>query len=228
MGQKVRPTGIRIGITRDWSSRWYADKQSFGGWLLEDVAIRRHIKEHYYSAGIPRIEIERDGRRVTITLHAARPGVVIGRKGARVDQLKTDLEKITKQEVQLNIEEVRDPELDAQLIAESVSEQLKKRSAFRRVLKMTIRNVRERGALGVKIMVAGRLGGAEMARREHASEGKIPLSTLRADIDYGFWEAKTTAGIIGIKVWLYKGEVLSKAEAKLKGEQPDGAHAQAG
>lgn len=233
MGQKVRPTGIRIGITRDWSSRWYADKQTFGRYLLEDAAIRRHVKEHYYSAGIPHIEIERDANRVTVTLHAARPGVVIGRRGARVDQLKTDLEKITKQDVQLNIEEVRDPDTDAQLVAEGVAEQLRKRMAFRRVLKMTIKGCMERGVLGIKIMVSGRLGGAEMARKEHSSAGKIPLSTLRADIDYGFAEARTTFGIIGVKVWIYRGEVLPDKDSKkkkqiIKEEQPDGANAQAG
>ncbi len=221
MGQKVRPTGIRIGITRDWSSRWYASKQDFGRFLREDYHIRRHIKKYFYSAGVPEIEIERDARRVTVTLHAARPGVVIGRKGAKVDQLKTDLEKITSQDVQLNIEEVPDPETDAQLIAEGVADQLQKRAAFRRVLKNTIRNTRERGALGIKIMVAGRLGGAEMARREHSSEGKIPLSTLRADIRYGFAEAKTTYGVIGVKCWVYKGEVLGK-----RGGERHGAHAQ--
>ena len=219
MGQKVRPTGIRVGITRTWSSRWYATKQDFGRFLREDFMIRRHIKKHFYSAGVPRVEIERDSRRVTVTLWAARPGVVIGRKGARVDQLKTDLENITQQEIKLEIEEVTDPELNAQLIAENVSDQLMKRMAFRRVLKNTIRNSRERGALGIKIMVSGRLGGADMARREHQSEGKIPLSTLRADIDYGFTEAKTKTGIIGVKVWVFKGEV--------KRRQRYGANAQA-
>jgi small subunit ribosomal protein S3 len=221
MGQKVRPTGIRIGITRDWSSRWYATKKDFGRFLREDFLIRRHIKEHFYSAGVPRVEIERDGRKVIVKLWAARPGVVIGRKGSRVDQLKADLEQIAQQEVKLNIEEVTDIDTNAQLIAESVSDQLKKRMAFRRVLKNAIRNSRDRGALGIKIMVAGRLGGAEMARREHQSEGKIPLSTLRADIDYGFTEAKTTYGVIGVKVWVYKGEKLKKKRSK------HGTHAEA-
>jgi len=225
MGQKVRPTGIRIGITRDWSSRWYATKQEFGKFLKEDHEIRKYIKNEFYSAGVPLIEIERDGvgesRKVTINLHAARPGVVIGRKGARVDQLKTELESITGGRVQLNIAEVNDPDTNAQLVAENVAEQLLKRQQFRRVLNNTIRTTRERGALGVKIMVAGRLGGAEMARREYATEGKIPLSTLRADIDYGFAEARTTYGIIGVKCWIYKGDVLEK-----KGGRRHGANAQ--
>ncbi|MEM7261270.1 MAG: 30S ribosomal protein S3 [Planctomycetota bacterium] len=227
MGQKVRPTGIRIGITRDWSSRWYATKQEFGKFLKEDHLIRKHIKSEFYSAGVPLIEIERDGdgesRKVTINLHAARPGVVIGRKGARVDELRTELEAITGGKVQLNIAEVNDPDTNAQLVAENVADQLLKRQPFRRVLKNTIRNTRERGALGVKVMVAGRLGGAEMARREYATEGKIPLSTLRADIDYGFAEARTTYGVIGVKTWIYKGEILDKNK---KGGQRHGANAQ--
>lgn len=226
MGQKVRPTGIRLGITRDWSSRWYATKKDFGNFLVEDQRVRRHIKDNYGSAGVPEVEIERevkgDGYKVTVTLHAARPGVVIGRKGARVDQLKADLEKITGQEIQLNIEEVPDPETNAQLVAEAVSDQLLKRAAFRRVLKNTVRGVMERGAQGVKVMVAGRLGGAELARTEFAVEGKIPLSTLRADIDYGFAEARTSYGVIGCKVWVYKGDVLER-----KDKQRYGAHAKA-
>ncbi|MCI0652122.1 MAG: 30S ribosomal protein S3 [Planctomycetes bacterium] len=211
MGQKVRPIGIRVGITRDWSSRWYADKKEFGQCLLEDAKLRKHIRRECYSAGVSRIEIERNGRRVTVWLHVARPGVVIGRKGARVEQLKSELQDISKgKDIQLNIEEVAEPETDAQLISENVAEQLKKRASFRRVLKQVIRTARERGAKGIKVMVSGRLGGAEMARREKASEGKVPLSTLRADIDYGFSEAITTYGVIGCKVWVYKGEVLEE------------------
>lgn len=224
MGQKVRPTGLRLGITRGWDSRWYANKKAFGSLLVEDQRIRKHIKRNYGGAGIPRIEIEResDGSKMTITLHAARPGVVIGRKGSRVDQLKEDLELLTGgKDVQLNIEEVPDPDTNAQLVAEGVAEQLIKRAAFRRVLKNTIRSVRERGALGVKVMVSGRLGGAEMARKEFSAEGKIPLSTLRADIDYGFAEAQTTYGIIGIKCWVYKGDVIGR-----KGFSRHGANAQ--
>jgi len=227
MGQKVRPTSIRLGITRKHSSRWYASKQEFGRFLAEDQRIRKHIKHDFYSAGVPLIEIEREGdgdnRKVTITLHAARPGVVIGRKGARVDQLKEELEKMTQGKIQLNIAEVDDPDTNAQLVAENVADQLLKRQPFRRVLKNTIRNSRERGVLGIKIMMSGRLQGAEMARTEHSSEGKIPLSTLRADIDYGLALARTTYGIIGVKVWIYKGEVL-----KEKKEAPHGTDAQKG
>ena len=227
MGQKVRPTGIRIGITRNWSSRWYANKKDFGRYLLEDRKIRRHIKNEFYSAGVSSIDIERDENKVGLTLMVARPGVVIGRKGARIESLKKELEVITAgKDVSLNIQEVAVPELDAQLIAENVGDQLKKRAAFRRVLKMTIRNARDRGAQGVKIMISGRLGGAEMARREMAMEGKIPLSTLRADIDYGFHEAITTYGVIGIKVWVYRGEVIG--DEKEKKEAQNVADAKAG
>ena len=222
MGQKVRPTAIRIGITRQWSSRWYADKKDFGRYLLEDKHIRTHIKREFYSAGVSRIDIERDENRVTVALYVARPGVVIGRKGARIEQLRGDLEIITDgRQCHLNIQEVTDPEFDAQLTAEAVAESLKKRQPFRRVLKQTIRTARERGVKGIKVMVSGRLGGADMARREHSSEGKIPLSTLRADIDYGFTHAITTYGVIGVKVWIYRGEVIKGKRE----EKPHGAHA---
>lgn len=221
MGQKVRPTGIRIGITRDWASRWYANKQEFGKFLGEDQRIRRFIKREFYSAGVPTVEIEREGdgenRKVTITLHAARPGVVIGRKGQRVDMLKHELEKMTGGKVQLNITEVNEPRVNAQLVAEGVADQLIKRKPFRRVLKNTTQESMDAGALGVKIMVSGRLGGAEMARREVTSMGKIPLSTLRADIDYGLAEARTTYGIIGVKAWIYRGEVLKEKKGRSHG-----------
>jgi small subunit ribosomal protein S3 len=214
MGQKVRPTGVRLGITRDWSSRWYANKQEFGKLLVEDQKIRKFIKNEFFSAGVPEIEIERNGQVVTITLHAARPGVVIGRKGARVEQLRADLETMTRQKVQLNISEVQNPDLNAQLVAENVADQLRRRMPFRRVLKNTIRTSRDAGAKGIKIMVAGRLGGAEIARTEFQVEGSIPLSTLRADVDYGFAEARTTYGVIGVKCWIYRGEVLQKGKAR--------------
>ena len=219
MGQKVNPISIRLGITRGWSSRWFANKQQFGKFLIEDNRIRKHIKKEYGSAGIPEVEVEREGNgeeyKLTVTLHAARPGVVIGRKGARVDQLRGELEKIAGREVQLNINEVTEPDQNAQLVAEGIAEQIVKRAAFRRILKNTLRTVMEqRGVEGIKVMISGRLGGAEMARSESASEGKIPLSTLRADIQYGFAEAKTTYGITGIKVWIYKGEVLGKLGGK--------------
>ena len=208
MGQKVRPTGIRLGITRDWSSRWYANKQEYGKLLVEDQKIRRYIKHEFYSAGVPEIEIERIGQVVTINLHAARPGVVIGRKGARVEQLRADLEAMTQSKVQLNINEVPNPDLNSTLVAENVAEQLRRRMPFRRVLKNTLRTVRDAGAKGVKIMVSGRLGGHEIARTEWYQEGRLPLHTLKADIDYGFAEARTTYGVVGCKVWIYKGDLL--------------------
>ncbi len=214
MGQKVNPKGIRIGITRDWSSRWYATKAEFGKLLVEDQKIRRFIKHEFYSAGVPEIEIERDGQVVTIHMHAARPGVVIGRKGARVEQLRADLEAITRSKVQLNINEVQNPDVNAQLVAENISDQLRRRMPFRRVLKNTLRTTMDAGAKGIKIMVSGRLGGAEIARSECQVEGSIPLSTLRADIDYGLAEARTTYGVIGVKVWVYRGEVLEKVKGK--------------
>ncbi len=215
MGQKVRPTGLRIGITRSWSSRWYATKKEFGRYLLEDARIRRHIKREFYGAGVSSMDIERDLNRVTVTITVARPGVVIGRKGARIEELKQELEVLTGgRAVNLNIQEVQDPEVDAQLIAENVSEQLKKRQPFRRVMKQAIKTARDHGVPGIKVMISGRLGGAELARCEHAAEGSIPLSTLRADIDYGFAESITTYGVIGIKVWVYKGEILKEKENK--------------
>ena len=212
MGQKVSPTATRIGITRDWSSRWYANKQEYGKLLVEDQQIRRYIKREFYSAGVPEIEIERNGQVVTIRLHAARPGVVIGRKGARVEQLRADLEAITQSKVQLDINEVQNPDLNAQLVAENVADQLRRRMPFRRVLKNTLRTSRDAGAKGIKVMVSGRLGGAEIARTEFQVEGSIPLSTLRADIDYGLAESRTTYGVIGVKVWIYRGEVLEKGK----------------
>ena len=214
MGQKVRPTATRIGITRDWSSRWYANKQEYGKLLVEDQKIRRFIKDEFYSAGVPEIEIERNGQVVTINLHAARPGVVIGRKGARVEQLRADLEALTKTKVQLNINEVQNADLNAQLVAENVADQLRRRMPFRRVLKNTLRTSMDAGAKGIKCMVSGRLGGAEIARSEVQVDGSIPLSTLRADIDYGLAEARTTYGVIGVKVWIYRGEVLEKGKAR--------------
>ena len=205
MGQKTRPTGFRIGITENWRSRWFANKQRFGKLLVQDQHIRKFIKREYAVAGIPKIEIERDMERVHVFLHTSRPGVIIGRKGAKVDKLKEDLEKLCGQEVKLEIREVLNPELDAQLAAESVAQQLEKRAAFRRVMKQMMKAARDKGALGVKVQVSGRLGGAEMARCEAFSEGKVPLQTLQANIDYGFAEAFTTYGAIGVKVWIYRG-----------------------
>jgi small subunit ribosomal protein S3 len=205
MGQKTRPTGFRIGITENWRSRWFANKQRFGKLLVQDQHIRKFIKREYAVAGIPKIEIERDMERVHVFLHTSRPGVIIGRKGAKVDKLKEDLEKLCGQEVKLEIREVLNPEIDAQLAAESVAQQLEKRAAFRRVMKQMMKAAKDKGALGVKIQVSGRLGGAEMARCENFSEGKVPLQTLQAHIDYGFAEAFTTYGAIGVKVWIYRG-----------------------
>jgi small subunit ribosomal protein S3 len=205
MGQKTQPTGFRIGITENWRSRWFANKQRFGKLLVQDQLIRKFIKREYAVAGIPKIEIERDMERVHVFLHTSRPGVIIGRKGAKVDKLKEDLEKLCGQEVKLEIREVLNPEIDAQLAAESVAQQLEKRVAFRRVMKMTIKSALEKGAQGVKIQVAGRLGGSEMARCELFNEGKVPLQTLQANIDYGFAEAFTNFGAIGVKVWIYRG-----------------------
>jgi small subunit ribosomal protein S3 len=205
MGQKTRPTGFRIGITENWRSRWFANKQRFGKLLVQDNLIRKFIKREYAVAGIPRIEIERDMERVQIYLHTSRPGVIIGRKGAKVDKLKEDLEKLCGQEVKLEIREVLNPEIDAQLTAEAVAQQLEKRANFRRVMKTAIKAAIDKGAQGVKIHVGGRLGGSEMARRETFSQGKVPLATLQAHVDYGFAEAFTTYGSIGVKCWIYRG-----------------------
>lgn len=205
MGQKTRPTGFRIGITENWRSRWFANKQRFGKLLVQDQLIRKFIKREYAGAGIPKIEIERDMERVHVYLHTSRPGVIIGRKGAKVDKLKEDLQKLAGQEVKLEIREVLNPEIDAQLAAESVAQQLEKRAAFRRVMKTMIKTAMDKGAQGVKVQVSGRLGGSEMARCELFSEGKVPLQTLQAHIDYGFAEAFTTYGAIGVKVWIYRG-----------------------
>lgn len=205
MGQKAHPTGLRLGITEGWKSRWYADKKSFGKLLVEDQKIRRQIKKNYHFAGIPKIEIERTRETAKVTLHTARPGLIIGRKGAEIDKLKDDLEKLTGRSVTIKIKEITAPELDAQLVAESIAEQLVKRTPFRRAMKRSIETTIGSGAGGIKIQVSGRLAGAEIARTEASIEGKIPLHTLGADIDYGFAEAMTTYGTIGVKTWIYKG-----------------------
>ncbi len=208
MGQKVDPRGIRLGIVRDWDARWYADKKSFPGLLLEDVNIRKHIKNKLYSAGISKIHLERTANRVRVTIHTAKPGVVIGRGGAEVEVLRKELEALTGKQATINILEVKKPELDAQLVAENVAAQLERRIAFRRAMKQAVGRSLKMGAEGIRIAVAGRLGGAEIARTEWYSEGKVPLHTLRADIDFGLAEANTTYGKIGVKVWVCKGEVL--------------------
>jgi len=223
MGQKVRPTGLRIGITETWRSRWYARKQDFGTRLVEDQKIRQYVKKNYSFAGIARIDIERSGgQEVKITLHTARPGIIIGRKGAEVERLRETLEKLvvsgaapderTKKVVKLDIIEVNKPELSAQLVAEGISEQLSKRASYRRALQKAAEMTMEAGAKGIKILIAGRLGGTEMARRQKLILGSIPLHTFRADIDYGFAEAPTTYGHIGVKVWIYKGLVMPSKE----------------
>ena len=208
MGQKTHPIGFRLGATRTWSSRWFATK-GYAVLLHEDVKIRRYIKNSLYHAGISRIDIERSANRIRITIYTARPGIIIGRKGSEVEKLKNELQARTGKEVHLNIEEVIHPELDAQLVAENVALQLQKRVAFRRAMKKAVTSALRLGAGGIRIACAGRLAGAEIARREWYRDGRVPLHTIRADIDYGLAEARTTYGTIGVKVWIFRGEVLS-------------------
>jgi len=207
MGHKVHPVGFRIGVHKGWQSNWYADKR-YTEQLHEDLLIRRTIRNQYREAGISLIEIERAANQVTVAVHTSRPGIVIGRAGQRVDELRNTLEGLTGKRVRLNIQEIRFPELDAYLVAKNVAEQLERRVGFRRALKQTVTRTMQRGAQGIKIAIGGRLGGAEMARREVERTGRVPLHTLRADIDYGMAEAHTTYGRIGIKVWIYKGDIL--------------------
>ncbi|MDP2863658.1 MAG: 30S ribosomal protein S3 [Desulfobacterales bacterium] len=209
MGQKVNPIGLRLGIVKTWESKWYAGK-NYAGYILEDFNIRKFLKKKLNHAGISRIEIERSSKRVRLRIYASRPGIIIGKKGSEILLLKQELEKQISHEVMIDIQEVRKPEIDAQLIAESVAQQMIKRVAFRRAMKRGVASAMRFGAMGVKIICSGRLGGAEMARREWYREGRVPLHTLRADIDYGFTEALTTYGIIGIKVFVFKGEILKK------------------
>ncbi|MDR1735609.1 MAG: 30S ribosomal protein S3 [Oscillospiraceae bacterium] len=210
MGQKVNPHGLRVGVIKGWDSRWYARDDKVGNLIVEDYKIREFLKGKLYAAGIPRIEIERDTTRVRIFLHCARPGVVLGRSGSDIEKLRADIEKLISKPVALNIVEVKRPDASAQLVAENIAQQLEKRISFRRAMKQSMaRSMRDPSVKGIKTAVSGRLGGAEIARREHYHEGTIPLQTLRADIDYGFAEAKTTYGRIGVKVWIYKGEVLT-------------------
>lgn len=216
MGQKIHPNGFRVGITRDWNSRWYSRKQNYGELLIEDDRIRRFIKQEYYFAGIPKVEIERKGDQIMILVHCARPGVLIGRKGVKVDKLKEQLEKLSGKEITLNIHEVTRPELDAQLVAESVAEQIEKRASFRRALKRSMQLTMDRGAKGIKLRIAGRLGGNEIARVQSALEGSIPLTTLTADIDYGFAEARCSYGRIGVKCWIYKGPIRKTASVGVR------------
>ncbi len=208
MGQKINPTGLRIGVIKDWESRWYAKKSDFGDTLVEDYELREYLLETLAPAGVPKVEIERTAKRVRVNIHVAKPGMVIGRGGAEIEKLKATIEKKLGKEVSLNIIEVKNPDVNAQLVAESIASQLERRISFRRALKQAIGRAMKLGAKGIKCQVSGRLGGAEIARSETYKEGTIPLQTIRADIDYGFAEAKTTYGRIGVKVWIYTGEVL--------------------
>ena len=219
MGQKINPTGLRIGVIKDWESRWYAKKGEFGDTLVEDYELREYLLETLAPAGVPKVEIERTAKRVRINIHVAKPGMVIGRGGAEIEKLKATIEKKLGKEVSLNIIEVKNPDVNAQLVAESIASQLERRISFRRALKQAIGRAMKLGARGIKCQVSGRLGGAEIARSETYKEGTIPLQTIRADIDYGFAEAKTTYGRIGVKVWIYTGEVLQVSNNE-KRERP--------
>lgn len=212
MGQKVHPVGFRLGIIKTWNARWFASK-NIGGLLYEDIKIKKYVKDRLFQAGISSIEIERAANKLRVNIAAARPGIIIGKKGAEIEKLKAEIQKLTDREVYINISEVQRPEVDAQLVAENVCQQLVKRVAFRRAMKRSVSSALRFGAKGIKIACAGRLGGAEMARREWYREGRVPLQTLRADIDYGFAEARTTYGIIGVKVWVFRGETLTKGKA---------------
>ncbi|MDR2238881.1 MAG: 30S ribosomal protein S3 [Zoogloeaceae bacterium] len=212
MGQKIHPTGFRLSVTRNWGSRWYANSKSFPQMLNEDIEVRDYLKKKLSHAFVSRVVIERPAKNARITVYSARPGVVIGRKGEDIEHLKADLQKIMGVQVHVNIEEIRKPEVDAQLIADSIAQQLEKRIMFRRAMKRAMQSAMRLGAQGIKIMSSGRLNGAEIARREWYREGRVPLHTLRADIDYGTSEAQTTYGIIGIKVWVFKGETMARGE----------------
>lgn len=212
MGQKVNPHGLRVGVIKDWDSRWFASSKDFGNLLVEDNKLRAMLKKRLYSAGVPKIEIERDASRIRLHIHCAKPGMVIGKGGSEIEKLRVDCQKMLGKPVMINIVEVKSADLNAQLVAESIAQQLEKRISFRRAMKQAIGRAMKLGAKGIKTQVAGRLGGAEIARVEHYHEGTIPLQTLRADIDYGFAEAATTYGRLGVKVWLYKGEVLKEQE----------------
>ena len=213
MGQKTHPVGVRLGIIKTWDSRWYT-KKGYNEQLLEDVAIRRTLKERLFHAGVPKIEIERAGQNIKVIIHTARPGIIIGKKGAEVEKLRKDLKQMTGKEVAIDIKEIRKPEVDAQLVAENIALQLEKRIAFRRAMKKAVASALRFGTLGVKIACSGRLAGAEIARSEWYREGRVPLHTFRADIDFGFTKARTTYGVIGVKVWMYHGDILPESRTK--------------
>lgn len=208
MGQKVNPIGLRLGINKTWDSRWYANTSDFGDKLHEDLKIRKHIKKRLASAGVSKVVIERPAKKAYISIHTARPGIVIGKKGGDIEKIKQEIGKFTKDEVHLNIIEVRKPEIDSTLVAEGIAQQLERRVAFRRAMKRAVQSALRLGAQGIRINVSGRLGGAEIARMEWYREGRVPLHTLRADVDYGTAEAHTTFGVLGVKVWIFKGEIL--------------------
>ena len=216
MGQKVNPHGLRVGVIKEWDSRWFAKDEEFGDTLVSDYKIRKYLKEKLQAAGTPKFEIERDRMRVRVFIHCAKPGMVIGRGGAEIEKLRTELEAMVGRPVVVNVVEIKNPDINAQLVAENIASQLENRIAFRRAMKQAIGRTMRLGAKGIKISCSGRLGGAEIARTEHYHEGTIPLQTIRADIEYGFWEANTTYGKIGIKVWIYKGEVLAESENAAK------------
>uniref|UniRef100_A0A7V3YEP7 Small ribosomal subunit protein uS3 n=1 Tax=Candidatus Caldatribacterium californiense TaxID=1454726 RepID=A0A7V3YEP7_9BACT len=218
MGQKVNPIGLRLGIVTTWQSRWYAEKEKYTNYLLEDLKIRRYIKERFYRSGISRVEIERLANQIKVIIKTARPGIVIGRKGSEVEKLRQELQNLTgNQNIQISVEEVPVPEIDAQLVAENIAAQIERRVSYRRAMKQAIARALKMGAKGIKIACSGRLAGAEIAREEWYREGRLPLQTLRADIDYGFAEALTTYGKIGVKVWIFKGEVISPGEVLEEG-----------
>ncbi len=216
MGQKINPIGFRMGITRDWTAKWYAGTKTYTQNLLSDIALRDYLKQRLKNAAVSTIVIERPAQSINITVHTARPGIVIGKKGEDIEKLRQELTKLAGRPVQLAVEEVRQPELDAQLVAENIAQQLEKRIMFRRAMKRAVTNAMRLRALGIKIMVAGRLNGSEIARTEWYREGRVPLHTLRADIDYGFSEAHTTYGKIGVKIWIFKGEVFDKDAPKME------------
>ena len=232
MGQKINPTGLRLGVNRTADSRWYADTADFGRLLHEDIKIRKYIKEKLKQAGVSKVIIERPHKKCRITIHSARPGVVIGKKGADIEKLKSDVQKFTTDEVHLNIVEIRKPEIDSKLVAENIAQQLERRVAFRRVMKRAVQSAMRLGALGIRITRGGRLGGAEIARVEWYREGRVPLHTLRADIDYGIATAFTTYGTCGVKVWIFKGEIMehdpmASERRQTEGEQPAGRRREA-
>jgi small subunit ribosomal protein S3 len=221
MGQKVNPHGLRIGIIKDWDTKWYANDKNFSEYLVEDHRIREYIKKKLYISGVGRIEIERAANKVKVNVHAAKPGIVIGKGGTGIEELRKEIEELTGRSVLINITEIKAPEVNAQLVAENIASQLEKRISFRRAMKQAMARAMKLGAKGIKTAVSGRLGGAEIARTEHYHEGTIPLQTLRADIDYGFAEANTTYGKIGVKTWIYKGEVLPAVKKDNKAEGGD-------